>query len=420
MRLIVCCLLRNLKKYNLLGIICLWDTLCEYKGNRDRGVQKMGISKKHIGSSIALLIICLLMVPFQCATAADVNAFAIVTNDTYVNLRNGPGTNFQVIGSYRKGEWVEVIGESDNWYYVQGPDGKLGYASMTYLSKGSTSNHTIAIVNNAKASAFLNMRETPSYNARVLSIFYNGVPLYVDSHSNGWYGVSINNMAGYVRQEFVRIIHAPASSSVSTIVTPNNTKLNLRNGPGTQYGVSKQCLGGGYVMVLLKGSSWSKVSVDGVTGYMDNRFLREGLSGNGGQTGIKYGIVRNPISTQLLNMRETPSLQARVIGRYMNGTRVTILKQGEEWCEVRVDKTHTTGFMMTKYLALYNVANVPYSTVSHPMRTYVNLRKSMSINSSVLMRIPHGQQVEVLAPGKNWYKVKYNGKSGYIVASFLK
>jgi N-acetylmuramoyl-L-alanine amidase len=49
----------------------------------------------------------------------------------------------------------------------------------------------------------------------------------------------------------------------------------------------------------------------------------------------------------------------------------------------------------------------------------VNLRKSPSTSSSVLTKLTSGTQVKVTSSSNNWYKVSYNGKTGWISKSLI-
>ena len=49
-----------------------------------------------------------------------------------------------------------------------------------------------------------------------------------------------------------------------------------------------------------------------------------------------------------LNMREEPNMDAKVTGRYRNGTQVEILEVGDEWVKVSINGK--TGYMMIKFL----------------------------------------------------------------------
>lgn len=390
--------------------------------------------KRCVGFLAATLLICCCAV-----TALAEDTFAVVYGTNSLNLRDQPTTSGEWLGAYPRGTWVTVNGSSGNWYSVETADGKAGYMSKNYLTRGATSKSTVAVVSNPKASSFLNLRKTPSYNAKVLRILYNGVPLKVLGSSNGWYRVSLFGEEGYVRSEYVTRRSYVASDTVATIKTPNNSALNMRGGPGTNYSTIRQFAGDRYVMVLAKGTKWWRVSIDGYVGFMSAEYLQEGLKaaldlkpgglpggtsggGTGGQpTGGAYGIVTNPRATQYLNLREKASTSSTSIGQYWNGERVSILRQGTEWCEVYVDDDGITGYMMTRYLKLYNAKNTPTLRVSQPQGSFVNLRSAPSLtNSNVLLRVSSGKNVTVVAPGDDWVKVKYNGYTGYMVASFLK
>ena len=362
---------------------------------------------------------------------AEVYGFGVTYKSSTVNLRQQPTQYSTRLGSYASGTWMAISGESGNWYYVTAPDGRTGYMSKNYVNAAQDAFGTIGVVANPKSTSFLNLRQSPSYNAKVLGIYYNGVPFVLLNHSDsGWYRVRVNGLEGYFREEFITTRTCTYSEEVATIVTPGGTGLNLRTGPGMGYPAIGQYRGGQYVMVLQKGNGWWRVSVDGQVGFMNSDFLREGIltpeeslaEGGGGSPGIPqpgYAVVSNPRATQVLNLREQPTTASRVLGQYRNGERLTVLDQGLEWCRV-MDEDAVVGYMMTDYLSLRNLPATPTMTVNHPQKSYVNLRSGPStLTGSVLLRLPHGAKVTVLVPGDSWVKIRYNGYTGYAMSYFL-
>ena len=359
--------------------------------------------------------------------------FGVVYNSPTVNLRQQADQYSTWLGSYTGGQWVEINGEYGNWYYVTGPDGKTGYMSKNYIDVHVPRYGVVGVVENPKATSYLNLRAAPSYGANVVDIYYNGVPCILLSQSAGWYHVRVDGVDGYFREEYISRYTYAYSEEVATIVTPNNSGLNLRSGPGTKYASLGQYKGGNYVMVLQKGDGWWKVSIDGKVGYMDTDFLQDGvqkptkgqLSGNASSGVITpvtgdYVVVSNPKSTQVLNLRALADTSSKVLGQYRNGAKLTLLGRGVEWCKVQ-DQYGTVGYMMTQYLTLPSTSGTPTMVVNHPQRTFVNLRNRPSmITGAVQTRIPHGAAVTVLAPASNgWVKVYYNGYTGYAVDYFL-
>ena len=388
-------------------------------------------STKKRGVAFIAVLLCLMM-----AGTAMAAEFGVVNGTKSLNLRAAGTTSSEWLGTYPSGTWVEIVGSQNNFYQVITPDGKIGYMSKNYLTTSSAldDTSTIAIVNNNGGGAFLNFRQAPNYNAKVLGIFYNGVPLKVLGQQEGWYRVEINGQVGYVNMNFLNVRTAPASSTVATIKTPNGGKVNLRTGPGKQFGVIRQYPGDQYVMVLAKGDGWWYVSVDGMAGFMSSDFLAEGLkasrdlsaSTSGGSSnsntsnGTTMAVVSNPRSTQALNLRQYASTASAVLRKLYNGEELYVDQYGAEWCAVTVKETGHTGYVMTKYITLNNAPSAITRTVVHPSGTYVNLRQSQSLTSPILMRVPHGRQVTVLSTNSEWYKVSYNGNVGYMLSYFLK
>lgn len=371
-----------------------------------------------------LWLLALLLVMVILPAKAETR-YGVVYNSSSVNLREQATQYSDWLGAYPSGKWVAITGESGNWYYVTGPDGKTGYMSKNYIKVEDVRYGTVGVVNNPKSTSFLNLRSSPNYSAKVIDIYYNGVPCVLLNYSNGWYHVRVDGVEGYFRQEYITRYNYAYSEEVATIVTPNNTGLNLRSGPGMSYSSIGQYSGGKYVMVLQKGDDWWKVSIDGKVGFMSTEFLQDGIldkedSQNGSITGEGYAVVSNPKSTQVLNLRAQANTTSRVLGQFRNGAQLTVLEQGTEWCKVQ-SSTGTIGYMMTQYLTLHNLPGTPTMEVDHPQRTFVNLRARPSmLTGTVLARIPHDATVTVLAPSSNgWVKVYYNGYTGYAVDYFL-
>lgn len=382
--------------------------------------------KRFLRLILGLMLVAGLMI-FACSAGAEALNCGVTYRTDRINLRQQPTQHSTRLGVYDEGVWMVITGESGNWYQVTAPDGKSGYMSKNYVAVQEITYATMGVVSNPKATAFLNLRQSPSYTAKVLGIYYNGVPCVLRSQSGGWYSVRVDGVEGYFRQEYIQQKHLPYADKVATIVTPNGTGLNLRTGPGKGYPSMGQYQGGSYVMVLQKGADWWKVSADGQVGYMSTEYLRDGvltpsaalLEGSGGTVEAGYAVVSNPKSTQVLNLRADISTGSRIIGQFGNGVRVTVLDQGTEWCRVRTAQNQV-GFMMTRYLKLHNLPEVPIRTVNHPQRSYVNLRQAPSIlEGKVLAKMPHGARVKIIAPDDGWTKVSYNGQTGYVLTAFL-
>ncbi len=379
---------------------------------------------------VCLALVLALTLALACPTAASAETYMAVSGTSSLNLRQGPASSTTLLGSYPRGAWVRILGESGNWYQVYTSDGKYGYMSKNFLSENRYDTVQVAYVSNPRATQFLNLRETPDMSSRVLRILFNGVPMPVLDVQNGWYHVDADGLRGYVRAEYITLGSGPFGLGVATVRAPNNSGVNLRRGPSLDASVISQIACDRYVTVLERGSGWYRVYVDGYTGFMSANFLADGLYASrdiaaqtgalgGGSGSVRTGVVANPKATQYLNLRDQPNTGAAAVGRFGNGTTVSILQQGTEWCQVCVDLTGQIGYMMTRYLSLRNCAQTPTVRVSHPQGGYVNLRATPSLTAGIKLRVPNGASLTVLAPGGDWDYVSYQGYTGYVVTYFV-
>ena len=375
-------------------------------------------------------LLCLLLVLSLMTCGALAETFGVVSGTDVLNLRAQGSSSSQWLGSYQRGTWVEIVGSQNNFYRVYTPDGRVGYMSKNYIDTVDGADyHWSVLVTNHNGGTFLNFREQPGYNAKVLDIFYNGVPLYVHDLYNGWYTVEINGQVGYVRSEFVSDMGTRnvASTTVATIKTPNNTAMNLRSGPGMNYDVVAQFAGDRYVSVAAKGNGWWYVSIDGYVGFMSSDYLADGLvaardlKADTPTTGASaYAVVSNPRATQALNLRQYASTASMVLDKLYNGRRLWVNEQGTEWCSVTDQTTGVTGYVMTEFVKLHNLPSTPRRTVWHPNGTYVNLRSAPNMNAGTIRtRVPSGSSVTILSPGPDWCKVQYGSYTGYMMTYFL-
>lgn len=383
--------------------------------------------KKSMKLLFALAAMLMLLLASSTALA-DTLRFGTVKNANSVNLRAGASKSTQKIGSYQKGTWLQITGESGSWYKVKGPDGKIGYMMKDYIYISAGAKGIIGIVD---VTSSLNMRSSASSSGKVIASYPDGVPCILLSEKGDWYHVTVDGKAGYFNSDYIDKEYMTYSPDVATVVNANGGNVNLRKGPGKSYGVVKTIKNGSYVMILQQGNDWWKISVNGYVGYMDSSFLKDGIvrnatassgssssgsssSGSSSSSSDGYAVV----NTGKLYLRTSASKSSKSLGLFPRGTYVTVLDQGNTWCKVKVNGT--TGYMMTEFLKFYGLNATATAYVDHPDRTYVNMRNAPSKSTgAVLVKVPHGAKVTVLVPGSTWSQIKYNGKTGYMMTQFL-
>ena len=321
--------------------------------------------RKNIVKMLALFaLICLL----PALSLAD--QFAVVKGGR-LNLRQYPSSSSYSLGKYASGTWVIVTGDAGNgWYSVRTLGGQSGYMAGNYLSFGSSS--SAATVKYANGG-YVNLRSGPATTYAVTMRVTSGSTVTVVNDSGEWDYIAVNTngatVYGYMYETYID----RGQATTAVVTTRNGGKVNVRSGPSSAYGGIGSLPSGTRLTVLLKGNGWYQVSANGLTGFMSTSYISGSGSAVGGNTGSTSSgtvtsttaWVNNPKSTQVLNLRETPSQTARSIGQYRNGTQVKVVSYGNTWCEVYVGTRH--GYMMTRYLS-FNGSYLPPSYV-YPQNT---------------------------------------------------
>lgn len=116
-----------------------------------------------------------------------------------------------------------------------------------------------------------------------------------------------------------------------------------------------------------------------------------------------------------LNLRQNPSLDAKVLRQYPNGTWMTVLSEEGEWSKVEIGGS--TGYVMSKYLTETSTVSTLY--VRTNTGRGLNLRDMPSLEGSIITSFKPGTAVDVLVRGANWHKVSVDGQTGYMNAAYL-
>ena len=109
-----------------------------------------------------------------------------------LNVRKGAGTKYNVLGTFKKGTSVSVIGESGDWYKIS-YKGSTAYVSKQYISKTKTSTSTASTVSNPKtykvkvtAKSGLNIRKSASLASAKMGVLAYGTVVEISKIFGKW------------------------------------------------------------------------------------------------------------------------------------------------------------------------------------------------------------------------------------------
>ena len=151
-----------------------------------------------------LTVLVLLAVSLPLSSLAE--TYATVISWDVLHLRSGPGSDYAVIGKYRRGTKVEVLSSSyRNWVRVRTPDRKTGYMYKQYLSSFTTSSSSgsSSSSSSSSSSGMPFCRKNASVNSTLLDQLSGGTMVTVLSSGATWSKVRYNGTVGYIKTRYL-------------------------------------------------------------------------------------------------------------------------------------------------------------------------------------------------------------------------
>ena len=228
--------------------------------------------------------------------SASPNPFNVTgMNDTVyiagngVNIRSGPGTDYEVLGNESAGYELQRTGKTDNGWSRVYYKGAEAYVIDTLISTTKPEEKTDFNVTEASGTVTVlsaaNLRTGPGQNYSVDSVAQAGTQLTRTGTSGSWTRVQYNGKELFVATGLVSddsssggtssggTSSGGTSSGESGTVTGNGVRV--RSGPGTGYNVLGYMNSGSTVSILGEESGWYKITYNGQTGYISADYVKK-------------------------------------------------------------------------------------------------------------------------------------------------
>ncbi len=392
------------------------------------------------------------------------NAEGQVTTNS-LNIRITTSTNSNIIGTYKNGAKITILGKVGNWYQVKSSAG-YGYVSADYVK--ILSNNTNSGNNNggnnggsveapttyqtgkvSNISTSLNIRKSPSTSSGIITSLRNGTELKVVGTEGDWYKVYSESFGyGYASKSYITIVSSNngnnnngggnqdnnqgSSTQTGTIVNISTT-LNVRASASTTSKILGTLKNGANISIISKEGSWYKISYNGTIGYVHGDYVKVNDNSTSGPStpNTPEQTPSTPETTQTgqvinvttkLNIRSGAGTNFGIVGSVGGNATVNILGQEGSW--YKISYNGVTGYVSGSYIKVNsNGSNNTDSTVKYGkvvnISTRLNIRKSASTSSSIVGTLSNNTKVTILEKTNGWYKISYNGTVGYVSASYI-
>ena len=310
----------------------------------------------------------------------------------------------------------------------------------------------------------LNLRQKASTSSKILARLSGGTKVTVLGESGNWYHVDYNGTLGYLSREYVRVTEetptaapttaptaAPTSQPTAAptqapetgqtgVVNISGSRLNLREKASTSSKILTRLSGGTKVTVLGESGNWYHVNYNGTLGYLSKAYVR--VTGDVSPTAAPTASPTQTPETGreatiqietggALHLRKGPGTDTESLGYVQDGDKAVILGESGEWYRVRVDGKE--GYLKKIYLdggaqapeatpaptAAPTQAPEREATIHIENDGTLHLRKGPGTDTESLGYVQNGDKAAILGESGEWYRVRVDGKEGYLKKIYL-
>jgi uncharacterized protein YgiM (DUF1202 family) len=238
----------------------------------------------------------------------------VVTNQD-CNVRQGYGTNWEIIARLKEGALLIKIGERDNWLRIKMPNERVGWIRKDLVDYGPN-----VLLTNLEC----NIRHGYGTNYIVIKRVSMGTPLTRISEKSGWTRVyMVDGEIGWIRNDLF--------TPLDSLLFVSYEFCNVRSGPGTTYEKITELNYGAPVKLVDKESKWYKIKLlqSQKTGYIRSDLLEK--IGNELKTNDRCDILQGPSSSYRIKKNVPQNTRLKKIGQENGWFRVKYEKEQIGW-----------------------------------------------------------------------------------------
>lgn len=130
-----------------------------------------------------------------------------------------------------------------------------------------------------------------------------------------------------------------------------------------------------------------------------------------------------PAVDHYLNIRDTPSSSAEVVGKLEDGSIAKVMKKEKEWTQIQ--SGDVKGYASSQYLKYGEEIEAYAKEQDYPEKAVVDtpvlkVREKPDTESRVLSTVSEDSSYRILWENEAWVKVKTDGQEGYLSRKYVK
>ncbi len=191
------------------------------------------------------------------------------------------------------------------------------------------------------------------------------------------------------------------------------SKLNVRSGAGTTYGIIGSVVKGQALSVMSKSGSWYKINYNGRMGYVSSDYVQAS-----GTTTPPTESTTYTVTASMLNVRSGAGTNYASIGSVTKGQKLSVVSKSGSW--YKINYNGRMGYVSSDYVQASGTTTPPAESTTYTVTaSMLNVRSGAGTNYASIGSVTKGQKLSVVSKSGSWYKINYNGRTGYVSSDYV-
>lgn len=281
------------------------------------------------------------------AASKESNSDGTVTSNAEdLRIRSGPGTSFQVTGTFDKGKKASFVQQNANWVEISF-NGKRGWVSSQFVTiskKTQTASPSPSGTKTGKVKATsLNVRNKPSTSASTIGSLKKHASVSITGTDGEWLEIRFNGQRGWVHSDFISTETEKQPEKTGQTGKVTASSLNVRSSGSLNGKVIGSVAKNTEVTILESANSWLHIQYSGnKKGWVSSSYVS--LSSKGKTEENKSGTSKVSILQNGTNIRKGPSTNEKIVRRANAGEQFSVVSKVGDWYKIQLSGS-TTGYV---------------------------------------------------------------------------
>ncbi|MEH7469011.1 SH3 domain-containing protein [Priestia megaterium] len=143
-----------------------------------------------------------------------------------------------------------------------------------------------------------------------------------------------------------------------------------------------------------------------------------GSTGGNQEKAYAAATVTYKVTASKLNVRSGAGTTYGIIGSVVKGQTLSVMSKSGSW--YKINYNGRTGYVSSDYVQASGTTTPPAeSTMYTVTASTLNVRSGAGTNYASIGSVTKGQKLSVVSKSGSWYKINYNGRTGYVSSDYV-